>query len=58
MERTRQEQQAEVRRLGDDIAALRARRNITRDDRERDRIDQLIRLAEHEQHVAWDAAYK
>jgi hypothetical protein len=54
---TREEAQAEIRRIGDTIADLRARLRITADARERDRIEQAIRLSETEQHQAWSHAY-
>lgn len=54
----RDEARAEVGRLGDTIADLRARLSITADRAARERIEQAIRLAEHEQHDAWIHAYK
>lgn len=53
----RDEARAEVGRLGDTIADLRAKLSITHDRADRERVEQAIRLAEREQQNAWTAAY-
>jgi hypothetical protein len=58
MTMNRQEAQAEIRRVGDAIAALRAKLAITADQRERDELERAIRLNEREQHTLWTIAYR